>query len=314
MAVATALIWFVAVGCVPGGTVPVVRIGLVAPFEGRYREIGYDVIPAIRMALYDAAVGGGVGGYMVELVAFDDGGDPDSAVEQAHKVTRDPTVLVVIGHWMEPTTRAASGIYAEEGVPLITDSATVTGDSIFRMVANSERLRAFAMRCLPDAEFHMDFGESVTEAAGYVCSLSGDSGPVIGPPLWATDQFRALAGDSLRGVYYVTGHAMPDDLPGGIGPMLRISAEWSESPLAYTAYDSAILALDAIARAASSGYPTRRAVEAALRDADLEGLTGHIAFDGGERVSAPVYVYGWDFPGRLRLVCGPDHLRRRTER
>jgi hypothetical protein len=33
-------------GCVPalGGTAPVVRIGLVAPFEGRQRDIGYDVI------------------------------------------------------------------------------------------------------------------------------------------------------------------------------------------------------------------------------------------------------------------------------
>ena len=33
----------------------VVKIGLVAPFEGRYREIGYDVIPAARLAVREWA-------------------------------------------------------------------------------------------------------------------------------------------------------------------------------------------------------------------------------------------------------------------
>ncbi|HIE37729.1 MAG TPA: hypothetical protein EYP77_01440, partial [Anaerolineae bacterium] len=36
---------------VPGVVHPTVKIGLVAPFEGRYRYVGYDLFPAVRLAL-----------------------------------------------------------------------------------------------------------------------------------------------------------------------------------------------------------------------------------------------------------------------
>ncbi len=49
-------------GCQFPGTVrPTVKIGLVAPFEGRYRYVGYDVIYAVRLALHEANAAGGVG-------------------------------------------------------------------------------------------------------------------------------------------------------------------------------------------------------------------------------------------------------------
>ena len=58
---------------------PTVKIGLVAPFEGRYRYVGYDVFYAVRLALQEVNAAGGVGGYHVELVAYDDGADPAMA-------------------------------------------------------------------------------------------------------------------------------------------------------------------------------------------------------------------------------------------
>src|SRR5919108_607445 len=73
---------FVLTACVPV-TRPVVKIGLVAPFEGRYREVGYEVIYAVRLAVREANAGGGVAGYSVELTALDDGGDSALAAHQA---------------------------------------------------------------------------------------------------------------------------------------------------------------------------------------------------------------------------------------
>jgi branched-chain amino acid transport system substrate-binding protein len=111
----------------PGAVRPTVKIGLVAPFEGRYRYVGYDVIYAVRLAVREANAAGGVGGYSpstgsgyhVELVAYDDGADPAMAVEQARKLAADPQVVAAIGHFREETTGASLSTYAEAGIPLV---------------------------------------------------------------------------------------------------------------------------------------------------------------------------------------------------
>lgn len=111
----------------PGTVHPTIKIGLVAPFEGRYRDVGYDVIYAVRLALRQANAAGGVGGgsssadprYNVELVAYDDGGDPAMAVEQARKLAVDPTVVAVIGHFGQDTTATALDVYTEADIPLV---------------------------------------------------------------------------------------------------------------------------------------------------------------------------------------------------
>jgi branched-chain amino acid transport system substrate-binding protein len=103
----------------PGAVRPSVKIGLVAPFEGRYRYVGYDVIYAVRLALREANAAGGVGGYSVELVAYDDGADPAMAVQQARKLAADPEVVAAIGHFRDGTTGAALSAYAEAGIPLV---------------------------------------------------------------------------------------------------------------------------------------------------------------------------------------------------
>lgn len=104
----------------PGTVRPTVKIGLVAPFEGRYRYIGYDTIYAVRLALHEANAAGGIGGYSVELAAYDDGADPRMAVEQARKLAVDPAVVAAIGHFREETTGAALDAYAEAGIPLVS--------------------------------------------------------------------------------------------------------------------------------------------------------------------------------------------------
>lgn len=106
---------------VPGATRPIVKIGLVAPFEGRYRYVGYGLFAAARLALREANAAGGVGdpAYSVELVAYDDGADPELARQQAEKLAVDPEVVLVIGHFREETTRAALPVYAREGLPLL---------------------------------------------------------------------------------------------------------------------------------------------------------------------------------------------------
>jgi len=111
----------------PGAVRPVVKLGLVAPFEGRYRYVGYDVIYAVRLAVREVNAAGGVGGYGVELIAYDDGADPALAVEQARKLAVDPAVVAAIGHFREETTRSAVSVYAEAGMSLVGPAVFTPG-------------------------------------------------------------------------------------------------------------------------------------------------------------------------------------------
>lgn len=98
---------------------PVVKIGLVAPFEGRDRHVGYDAIYSVRMAVREINAAGGVAGHRVSLVALDDRGDPELARQAAASLAIDPGVIAVVGHYLPESTAAAEAIYRENGVPLL---------------------------------------------------------------------------------------------------------------------------------------------------------------------------------------------------
>jgi ABC-type branched-subunit amino acid transport system substrate-binding protein len=98
---------------------PVIKIGLVAPFEGAQRAIGYDVIYSARLAVREINQAGGIGGYRVALVALDDAGDPELARQTAGAMVADPAVVAVLGNWLPETTAVVAPIYAQAGLPFI---------------------------------------------------------------------------------------------------------------------------------------------------------------------------------------------------
>ena len=106
-----------------GSTRPVVKIGLVAPFEGLHRHLGYDVLHAVKLAVQERNAAGGIHGYMVELVALDDGNDPAQAPLQARKMIVDADVMGVIGHFSDEAALAALDEYHRAGLALITQVA-----------------------------------------------------------------------------------------------------------------------------------------------------------------------------------------------
>lgn len=103
---------------------PVVKIGLVAPFEGRHRAIGYDAIYSARMAVRQMNEAGGIGGYRVALVALDDRGDEQLAQQAAASLAIDPAVVAVVGHYLPETTDVASPIYTGNELALLEVGTT----------------------------------------------------------------------------------------------------------------------------------------------------------------------------------------------
>jgi hypothetical protein len=98
---------------------PVTKIGLAAPFEGQYRYVGYEAMYAARLALREANATGGVGGYSVELVAYDDQGTADGARTAARNLVLDPSVGAVIGHFRDESNEVAQVLYDSAGLPTI---------------------------------------------------------------------------------------------------------------------------------------------------------------------------------------------------
>jgi hypothetical protein len=110
--------------CPPGSVKTTVKIGLSAPFESRYRDLGYEVLYAVRLAVRQRNEAGGVADrYLVEMVALNDLNAAESAIEQARKMGVDDDVLAVLGGW-SPQTRAAAGpIYEQLGLAFVAPPA-----------------------------------------------------------------------------------------------------------------------------------------------------------------------------------------------
>ncbi len=158
-----AWVWLLS-GC--GSVDPVVKIGLAAPFEGRHREIGYDVIYSARMAVREINAAGGIGGYRVSLVAVDDGGDPETAAAVAASLVIDPAVVVVVGHWLPESNAAAAPLYESSGMAFIRG-----GEGRFQPSAAAD---------LP-AEFRQRYQE--------ITPFDEEAGPLAGP---AYDAFQLI--------------------------------------------------------------------------------------------------------------------------
>ncbi len=88
---------------------PVAKIGLVAPFEGVYRQTGYATLDGLR-----AAIGTAPAGSPAFLpLALDSSGEPQAAARATAKALVDPTVRALIGPMRPDTaTEAAPALIA----------------------------------------------------------------------------------------------------------------------------------------------------------------------------------------------------------
>ncbi len=105
-------------GCY-GSTRPVIKIGLVAPFEELYREDGYAALYAVKLAIAERNAQGGIGGHAIALVALNDNGRPEEAAMQASKLGLDRDVVGVIGPLQEATAVGAAAELAAQDLPWV---------------------------------------------------------------------------------------------------------------------------------------------------------------------------------------------------
>ncbi|MBI3242058.1 MAG: ABC transporter substrate-binding protein [Chloroflexi bacterium] len=278
------------------------KIGLVGPFEGRYREIGQEIIYAARLAVREANEAGGVAGYSIELVAFDDGGDAAQAEEQARKLATDPQVVGVVGNWLEPTTLAAAPVLAANNIPfLATTSSSDLDLSAFRLWPTDFALQA----AVPEATFcsgHCDSLEDLDWLKSQIPAQPANDtrnpkSQIAGPPLWGLNQFPRLAGSAEEGVRVVAPAPLPADSadPAFADRYRAISQGVEPRFLAVLAYDATRLLLTAIQNdVESKETPTRDGVALALAQLTYNGLSGGFSFNAEQDwAEANGWVYRW---------------------
>ena len=93
------------------------------PSPARWRGTARSEERGIQIAVSEISATGGLLGETVETIVADDYCDPQQAVAAANKLIADG-VKVVVGHPCSGAAIAASKVYADAGVPMITVTAT----------------------------------------------------------------------------------------------------------------------------------------------------------------------------------------------
>lgn len=101
-----------------------IQIALVTDLTGPIAPMGLDILQAGELAVMDFNEDGGVEGFEAELVVEDDRCSSDEGTTVASRVASNPDIVAVSGHSCSGPTIAASEIYEEARLPMMSPSAT----------------------------------------------------------------------------------------------------------------------------------------------------------------------------------------------
>ena len=99
-----------------------IYIAAIYPMTGDNALFGEIETQAHQYVIDQVNDAGGINGRQVELVIFDDRGDPQEAANIAQRVVGDPRFVAGFGHFRSVCTLAAAPIYDEAGFLFLTDS------------------------------------------------------------------------------------------------------------------------------------------------------------------------------------------------
>lgn len=93
--------------------------GQSAVLEGPTAELGRGVRDGILAAFEETNITGGVHGRTLNLLALDDGYEPERAITNVNRLINIDKVFAIIGQVGTPTSRAVQPITTEAGVPFL---------------------------------------------------------------------------------------------------------------------------------------------------------------------------------------------------
>lgn len=113
-----------------------IKIGMIAPMTGSNAAYGNSMLEGVQLTIDEINAAGGILGQQIELVSADDRGDPTECMNAFNTMVSEG-IKYVIGSATSGATSAITSMANEEGVILITpsataDSITTEDDYVFR--------------------------------------------------------------------------------------------------------------------------------------------------------------------------------------
>ena len=100
-----------------------IKVGVLAPLTGAVAQYGNAVNNGVQMYFEELNAKGGINGKQVELVVYDEEGDPVKAVT-GYNYLMDQEVVAIVGDVTTAPTKAVVAESQADGTPMITASAT----------------------------------------------------------------------------------------------------------------------------------------------------------------------------------------------
>lgn len=100
-----------------------IYIGVVAPLDGSYVELGKSIVDAAKLAVEEVNDRDGIEGRPIELIVCNDKAEVKHAIDCAKKLIKNK-VVGVIGHLRSQDSIEASKLYAEHKIVLISPAST----------------------------------------------------------------------------------------------------------------------------------------------------------------------------------------------
>jgi ABC-type branched-subunit amino acid transport system substrate-binding protein len=319
------------------GAPPTLKIGLVAPFEGLHRPLGYEALFAVKLAVQERNAAGGVNGCQVELVALNDFDNPVEAHNQAKALVSDPNVVGVVGHLAAEATLAALPVYQKADLAMVVPWAVPSVDEATGVVQVAATATEAAAR-LETLRQEQGFIQIMTVSDAQVGPISAgtqalvlntdgvtageislalrDEGvmlPLLGYVDVGSPQLVQVARQAAAGLQYVSPGPDPTTAneSAAFVDAYQSLAGFLPGPRAVLVYDATHVLLDAIEQAMNEQpcQPGREQVSAVINKIERQGISGNILFDTrGQRVNAPVWIYQISEEGRYpgMLVAAPE--------
>jgi ABC-type branched-subunit amino acid transport system substrate-binding protein len=282
--------------CLPAAdAAPILKIGLVAPFEGLERPFGYAVLPAVKLAIADANASGELGPYRAALVALNDDGDPATAAGQVRTLAQDSDVRAVLGPWDAETARTAVSAYSMAGLPALVGAPLAGPPPGIRSLCPSPETLANALveragqlgdrepaTAGPDTELRralearasLSLGAETMGTRVYAGSAEaaaddlahwralGWRGALLGGPDVARSWLIGRAGMAVEGVEAAT-CVLPGEVPASLGAGYQSGAGTAPATEAALAYAGTRLLLQALSQDIRANRQSSRAGTAA---------------------------------------------------
>lgn len=127
---------FTFTGC-GGADEDVIKIGVIAPLTGEVSMYGIAVEEGAKLVAEQWNANGGIDGKQIEIIAYDSKADKTEAINSYNRLRDQDGIVALLGCTISGTTLSVAPIAAEDGMPMLTPTATnldVTpiGDNVFR--------------------------------------------------------------------------------------------------------------------------------------------------------------------------------------